>query len=180
MQSRGLLDVCDASRHVDAKFDAVVAYGGPFSHAFEDVDEALSGLLRITKPGGAVVASVMSVLGSWRLLLRGALEDTEGAGEELNDLVLATGDRRDIGTAHVWKMFAARDASELVARCAGDVVSMSASHWTSLDDIGALGGLEQDAGRWDRCLDHETAACVEPGSLDGGTCLLFAAGRACR
>ncbi len=112
MQSREFLDTCATSRHADAEFDAVVAYGGPFSYAFEDVDEALSGLLRITKHDGAV----MSVLGSWRLLLRGALEDTEVAGEESNDLVLATGDLRDIGTAHVWNMFRARDASELAAR----------------------------------------------------------------
>jgi SAM-dependent methyltransferase len=180
VQSRELLDVCDTSRYADGEFDAVVAYGGPLSYAFEDVDEALSGLLRITKPGGTVVASVMSLLGSWRYFLRGVLEDTKVAGEASNDLVLATGDLRHFGTAHVCQMFRARDVSELVVRCAGEVAAMSASNWASLGDVETVIELEQDVERWSRFLEHEIAACAEPGALDGGTHILFAAKRAAR
>jgi SAM-dependent methyltransferase len=60
VERRELLDVCDVSRHPDGAFDAVVALGGPLSYAFDRADEALAGLLRITRPGGPVVASVMS------------------------------------------------------------------------------------------------------------------------
>jgi SAM-dependent methyltransferase len=70
--SRSLLDICDTSRYADATFDVVLAYGGPLSYAFEQSEEALAGLLRITKPGGFVVASVMSWLGAWRHFLPAA------------------------------------------------------------------------------------------------------------
>jgi hypothetical protein len=176
VESRDLLDVCDASRYDDAEFDAVVAFGGPLSYAFEDVDGTLSGLLRGTKPGGVVVASVMSLLGSWRYFLRGVLEDSKVAGEGSNDLVLATGDLRHFSALHICQMFRSRDVSELVARCAGNVVAMSASNWASLDDAQALSELEADDKRWGRFLEHEVAACQEPGALDGGTHILVAAG----
>jgi hypothetical protein len=51
---------------------------------------------------------------------------------------------------------------------------MAASNWASLDHPDALGALEASADRWARFLDHEEAACAEPGALDGGTHLLFA------
>jgi SAM-dependent methyltransferase len=73
--SRSLLDICDTSRYDDASFDAVVAYGGPLSYAFEQAPEAMTGLLRILKPGGVLVASVMSLLGSWRYFLGGVVEE---------------------------------------------------------------------------------------------------------
>jgi hypothetical protein len=43
----------------------VVAHGGLLSYAFELTDEALEGLLPITATDGVVVASVMSILGTW-------------------------------------------------------------------------------------------------------------------
>ena len=58
--------VTESARFADGEFDVVVAYGGPLSYAFEQVDEALTGLFRIVRPGGMVVASVMSLLGTWR------------------------------------------------------------------------------------------------------------------
>src|SRR5580693_5548867 len=66
VESRAIVDVCDTSRYSDGEFDAVVAFGGPLSYAFEAAGGALADLLRITRPGGPVVASVMSLLGSWR------------------------------------------------------------------------------------------------------------------
>jgi len=37
--------------------------------------------------------------------------------------------------------------------------------------------LEVGAARWSRFLEHEVAACAQPGALDGGTHILFAASR---
>jgi cyclopropane fatty-acyl-phospholipid synthase-like methyltransferase len=175
VESRDLLDVCDTTRYGDGEFDAVVAYGGPLSYAFERVDEALAGLLRITRPGGPLVASVMSTLGSWRFFLAGVLDDTRRAGEEANDLVLETGDLRHFGTPHVCKMFRSHELSTLVERLGGRVLAMSASNWASLEDPVLLEELERDGDRWARFLGHEVTACSEPGALDGGTHLLFAA-----
>jgi SAM-dependent methyltransferase len=175
--SRTLLDICDTSRYGDASFDVVLAYGGPLSYAFEQTEDALEGLFRIVKPGGAVVASVMSLLGTWRHALRGVVEETKVSGEDANDLVLTTGDLRYIGRDHVCQMFRSREIPELVTRCGGELLAMSASNWASLEDRDILEELEADPDRWARFMKHEVAACAEPGALDGGTHLLFAARR---
>lgn len=53
VERRELLDVCDTSRYADGEFDAVVAFGGPLSYAFEHTDEAMRGLLRIVAMTGS-------------------------------------------------------------------------------------------------------------------------------
>lgn len=176
--SRTLLDICDTSRYDDETFDVVLAYGGPLSYAFEQTEDAFRGLLRITKPGGYVVASVMSWLGSWRYFLASALEDAQVVGEDALNLMLTTGDLRHSQTTHVCQMFRSRDLSELVATCHGEMVAMSSSNWASLNDPEVLTELESDFARWETFLKHEVAACAEPGALDGGTHILFAARRA--
>ena len=175
VERRELLDVCDVSRFSDGEFDIVLAYGGPLSYAFEATEAALRGLLRITAPGGLVVASVMSMLGTWRYQLPGVVHVATAFGEEANDKVLTTGDLRHLpGAAHVCQMFRAGQLSDLANASGGRLVAVSASNWASLADIEALGTLEADRDRWRRFLDHEVAACAEPGAADGGTHILFA------
>ena len=173
--SRELLDICDTSRYESATFDVVLAFGGPLSYAFDQDHEALSGLFRVLKPGGVVVASVMSLLGSWRLFLRGGVEEAAEAGEEANDLILTTGDLRYFPAEHICKMYRASDIARLAEECGGEILAMSASNWASLGDPEALTILESDPVRWANFLEHEVRACREPGALDGGTHLLFAA-----
>ncbi|MEK6648662.1 MAG: class I SAM-dependent methyltransferase [Actinomycetota bacterium] len=177
VESWQILDVCDTSMYADGEFDAAVAYGGPLSYAFENIDEALTGLFRIVRPGGMVIASVMSLLGTWRYFLEAVIQESEIIGEDANDAVLRTGDLRHMGGTHVCQMFRSRDITELVERCGGQVLAISGSNWASLEKSEALVQLEGDADRWQRFLDHEVTACGEPGALDGGTHLLFAATR---
>lgn len=174
VQSRQLLDICDTSQYADNSFDVVLAYGGPLSYAFENTQEAFDGLLRITKTGGYVVASVMSMLGTWKFFLNGVLAVAKVAGEDANDMVLTTGDLRHIDAAHVCQMFRASDITKLVAQSGAELVAMSASNWASLGDNEALAELEADPDRWARFIKHEVAACAEPGALDGGTHIMFA------
>ncbi len=175
VERRELLDVCDVSCFRDGEFDLVLAFGGPLSYAFDDAEDALRGLLRVTRPGGTVVASVMSTLGTWRSRLPGVVQVAAAVGEDVNDRVLATGDLRHLpGAAHVCRMFRSREVRELAAAAGGRVEVMSASNWASLGDPAALATLEADADRWRRFLDHEVAACAEPGAADGGTHILVA------
>lgn len=173
VERRELLDVCDVSRYRDAEFDVVLAYGGALSYAFEETDNALRGLLRVSS--AHVVASVMSTLGTWRAVLPGVVRVATEHGEVVNDAVLATGDLRHVpGAAHVCRMFRSRELRDLAERCGARVAASSASNWASLGDATALATLEADPGRWARFLDHEVSACAEPGALDGGTHLLAA------
>jgi len=57
------------------------------------------------------------------------------------------------------------------------VLAMSASNWASLGDPELLSVLEADPDQWARFVDKEVRACAEPGAVDGGTHILFAARR---
>jgi len=165
------LDVRDTSSFADATFDAVVAFGGPLSYVFDDADTALRGLVRITRPDGIVLASLMSLLGAWRHFLPAVLE----LSAEENDHILSTGDlRRSQPDGHVCQLYRASDIHRLVERCGSHVTAISASNWASLDHLESLELLESQPDRWKGFLDHEVRACAEPGALDGGTHVLFA------
>lgn len=75
VEARLVLDVVDLSSIASHSCDAVVAFGGPISYAFDRAEEALAGCLRVTRPGGLVLASVMSLIGSVRHHLRGVVEE---------------------------------------------------------------------------------------------------------
>lgn len=181
VERRQLLDVCDTSRYRDDEFDAVLAYGGPLSYAFDKADDAMRGLLRVVKPDGIVVGSVMSLLGSWRLLFSDVCALDAVVGTEAAEAAFRTGDLRHVQpdlVGHICRMFRWSDVEALVRRAGGTTIDASASNWASLADVEALARLEADEVRWQRFLDQEIAACGETGALDGGTHLLFAAKRA--
>ncbi|MBA8794612.1 SAM-dependent methyltransferase [Friedmanniella endophytica] len=169
-------DVRDTAGFGDGAFDAVVAFGGPLSYAFEEAEQAVRGLLRVVGPRGVVLASVMSTLGTWRQALPSVTGVAERVGDEVNDAVLADGDLRLIDrTEHACRMFRWRQLRDLVEQAGGRVVAASASNWASLGDPSVLEPLERDPDRWRHFLDNEVGACAEPGALDGGTHLIFAA-----
>jgi SAM-dependent methyltransferase len=150
---REVLDATDVSRYADGEFDVVLAYGGPLSAVRDCAAGALRGLLRVVAPDGIVVASVLSLLGSWRHHPPGvhaAPEPAEGR--------------------YRWSEVVA-----LVDAAGGELVDGSASNWASAGAPDSLAHLAADRDRWRRFLEHEVAACAEPGARDGGTHILFAA-----
>ncbi|MGH3631093.1 MAG: class I SAM-dependent methyltransferase, partial [Sciscionella sp.] len=171
-----IADIRDLSAWGDGAFDLVLAYGGAISYVFADAAAAVTELLRVTRLGGLVLASVMSTLGTYRHKMRGVVDVIEQHGDHINDAVLHTGDLRAIPTAtHVCRMFTAAQLPPLVTRAGGRVTAMSASNWASLADPKTLARLESVPERWEHFLDNETWICRQPGKLDGGIHILFAA-----
>jgi len=176
VEDRQVLDVRDVGGFADATFDAVVAYGGPLSYVFEDATPALAGLLRVVVPGRPVVGSLMSTLGAWRALLDAVEEEAKKWGDEAMHDVLRHGDlRRTQPTGHVCQMYRWSQVGQLVADAGGRLVAASASNWASLGHEATVAAIAQDPQRWQLFLDQEADAAAEPGALDGGTHLLFAA-----
>lgn len=174
-------DIRDLSRWAEGSFDLAVAYGGPLSYVFEDAPAALRELLRVTRAGGTVVASVMSTLGSYRYFMAEVADLIAEYGDDSNDAVLRTGDLRPVQPAgHVCMMYRAEQMPGLVAEAGGTLTAISASNWSSLAAPQALARLEADPAHWGRFLDNETWTCRQPGCLNGGTHLIFAARRLCR
>jgi SAM-dependent methyltransferase len=178
VEDRVLLDVRDLDALGDGSFDAVVAYGGPLSYAFERAEEAFGGCLRVTRPGGVVLASVMATIGSARLFLAGVVDEIDAHGIEPHEAVLRTGDLRAMpGDGHRCRMFRWRELAAMVDRLPGTLLAASASNALSAGDPAAVERLAADPDRWTRLLDWEEELAAEPGALDGGTHILVAVRR---
>jgi SAM-dependent methyltransferase len=175
VEDRFVLDVTDLSAIRDGSFDAVVAFGGPLSYAFEAAEAALGGCLRITRPGGFVVAGVMSLLGSLRNHLAGVAEEMSLFGAEVIDTMVRTGQQRHV--PHQCRMFRWSEIADMVTRLPCELEVVSASNAISLGDPDALDWFERDPDRWRQLLRWEEELTKEPGILDGGTHILFAVRR---
>ncbi len=64
IEARVVADVVDLSQFADGEFDAVVCYGGPLSYVMDEAPAAVAELARVTRSGGHVLLSVMSLVGS--------------------------------------------------------------------------------------------------------------------
>jgi SAM-dependent methyltransferase len=161
IEAREVLDIVDLSRFADESFDAVVCYGGPLSYVLDRAGTALGELLRVTRPGGHVLVSVMSLLGAARAFFAALPPMIEEFGwERAVDEIFRTGDlSAQINRGHVCRLYRWSDLERLFAGHPCRVVVASAANFLSVCN-------EQ----WDeRFLELEIDACREPGALDGGT-----------
>jgi SAM-dependent methyltransferase len=161
IEARMQLDIVDLARFADGTFDVTVCYGGPLSYVLHHADAALAELLRVTKPGGRVLFSVMSLLGATRAFfatLPGVID--EFGWERAVDDVFATGDlSAEVNRGHVCRLYRWSDVEQLLAAHPCRLVAASAANFLS------VGNESWD----DRFLELEIGACREPGALDGGT-----------
>ena len=170
------LDLRDLSELADDSFDVALAYGGPLSHVFQEAERCFADLLRVTRPGDLVVASVMSLVGAYRHFLPEVADIDERLGLQANDEVIRTGDTRLVGSerGHVCRMFRWSELVALFRQHACRLVAASAGQWAALGPLDVLERIAADPEWWARFLDREEAMCAEPGVLDGGLHILFA------
>jgi ubiquinone/menaquinone biosynthesis C-methylase UbiE len=88
---RELTDVLDLSRWDDASFDVTVCFGGPLSYVVDRADEGLAELVRVTRPGGHVLVSVMSLVGTVTHFLPILLDLVRRDGVAKNEAIVRTG-----------------------------------------------------------------------------------------
>ena len=168
VEARHIVDVVDLSKFEDGSFDAAVCYGGPISYVFERAGDAVGELVRVTRPDGHVLLSVMSRLGSTRRYLPAVFELVEEFGLEQVGRVFETGDlSAEINNGHRLHMFTWAEFRDLLAAQPCTLVAASAANYLSLREDELLEGLDEPL--WSAFLEWELDACRHPGALDGGT-----------
>jgi SAM-dependent methyltransferase len=125
---RVLADVTDLSRFADASFDAAVCFGGPLSYLVDRAEEGLAELLRVTRPGGHVLLSVMSLVGAVLHFAPQLLDLVRRDGAERNEAILRTGLLpQGEGYGHLpMKLYRSDELTALLSRH-GEVVFVSAA-----------------------------------------------------
>jgi len=114
---RELADVLDLSRWGDASFDATVCFGGPLSYVVDRADEGIAELVRVTRPGGHVLVSVMSLVGTVTHYLPILLDLVRRDGVDKNETIVRTGllpDEPDYGHLAM-KLFRWRELEALLS-----------------------------------------------------------------
>jgi SAM-dependent methyltransferase len=165
-----LADVTDLRPIEDASFDVVVCYGGPLSYALDRADEGVHELLRVVKPDGHVLISVMSNLGSLRTFLEGLADEWESYGPDRWQALFHSGDlAQDQSRTGPMHMFRWSELSAMFDRHGAKIITASAANFVSAGRDEVVEYWLADPTRWETFLAWELEASAEPGALDGGT-----------
>ena len=159
-------DVRDLGQWSDDTFDAAVCFGGPLSYVLDEAEPAVRELVRVTKPGGHVLLSVMSLVGAVTHFLPILLDLVRRDGVAKNDDIIRTGllsDEPDYGHLPM-KLFRWSELQELLSRH-GTVVGASAAGL-----LPAASPEEPDLREF--LVRTELALAEEPGALACGQHIL--------
>jgi ubiquinone/menaquinone biosynthesis C-methylase UbiE len=125
---RVVADITDLSAFADGSFDAVVCYGGPLSYVVDRHEEAVAELVRVVRPGGHVLVSVMSLVGAFAHDTDGVIELATRDGVKKLEEVVRTGflpEEPDYGHLPM-RLFRWRELRDLLSRH-GEVVAGAAA-----------------------------------------------------
>jgi SAM-dependent methyltransferase len=159
VESRVVADVT-ALPFGDDEFDATVCFGGALSYVLDEASRAAAELARVTRPGGHVLVSVMSLVGTTLAVPGGVPELVALVGERVVRRVTATGclGPEQMNGHLAMRMFRARELVALLEPH-GRVVARRAAGIFRRGETGCdralLDELELDLG-------------AEPGAVDAG------------
>jgi SAM-dependent methyltransferase len=165
-------DICDLSRFEPNSFDYVVAYGGPFSYVLDKRNMALRECMRVLRPKGMILLSVMSLWGSAHAHLDGVLEVPVSANQKITstgDISPATFPGRKSNFMH---LFRANELKKWLEDEGITVEEMSASSCLSLAWNEKVKQIRADVSKWNELLRMEVEACADEGCLNMGTHLI--------
>ncbi len=158
VEERVVADVLDLSQFEDDSFAATVCYGGPLSYVMDEAPRAAAELARVTKPGGHVLVSVMSLVGATLSAPGGVARLVAEYGEETVRQVTADGRLASEVGEHglLMRLYRWSELRSLLEPH-GRIVAASAAGIFARDgaDARLLADLELDLG-------------AEPGAIDVG------------
>ena len=163
---RVVADVLDLGHWADGAFDVTVCFGGPLSYILDGADRAVAELVRVTKPGGYVLVSVMSLVGAVTHFLPILVDLVRRDGVPKNDEIVRTGllsDEPDYGHLPM-KLFRWSELEALLAEH-GTIVGASAAGLLPTAEV-----AEPELA--DFLVRTELALAEEPGALSSGQHIL--------
>lgn len=177
-------DIADLSRLADASFDAVVCYGGALSYVCERRQEAAAELMRVVKPGGRLIASVMSRYGAAaNVVSRPSVDILREPEANYLEEVLATGDlpgtpSRNVGRLH--PPMHLYGAAELVGLFGPgcQALALAGSNVTCREGSEAIEAIAADEAAWGTAVELERRLCEVPGLVDSGIHIIIAVQKA--
>jgi ubiquinone/menaquinone biosynthesis C-methylase UbiE len=167
VEARVQLDITNLSEFDDNHFDAAVCYGGAISYVLDKAEQAISELLRVTKPKGYLLLSVMSLIGTTRLFF----EDVTGIETYPEVLTRVNRDGMlDNKLGHTpLKMYRFSELKRLLQKFPCYLVAASAANYLSPGRDEFLRTHLQAEELKERFLVWELDYCAEEGAVDGGT-----------
>lgn len=175
-------DITNLSVFPDGRFDVVVCYGGALSYVRERRHEAAGELVRVVRPGGAILVSVMSRYGASLNLVRRPsipiLKDAEGW-----DVwgVAENGDLDGFPSAQVgmlhppMHLFTSEELHDLLPGC--HVQEIAGSNVTAYEGSAAIEEVSDDPQAWETAVRLERELNRRPGLVDTGSHIIMAARR---
>ncbi|MBD0330058.1 MAG: class I SAM-dependent methyltransferase [Thermoleophilia bacterium] len=170
VEERLVADVTDLRHFQDGHFDATVCYGGPLSYALDRAPQAAAELVRVTRPGGHVLASAMSLVGAFAEELRTVLT----LPVEVNDEIIATGylDARSGGHVEL-RLFRSTELRALFEERGCAVVAVSASNLNTAVEREQYAGLDEPLR--EALVRWQVELCAEPGAVAASPHILVVA-----
>jgi ubiquinone/menaquinone biosynthesis C-methylase UbiE len=179
-------DITDLSRFPSNHFDAVICLGGALSYVCERRQQAADELMRVAKPGGTIIVSVMSILGTVLGVVRSPelpylkepnKRDLDMPGMASFWEIFETGDLPGFpskaGLAHAaMHLYTAKELEELFRRfeilqVAGCCVTLS-EYLKTPEEI-----TEEPA--WSTVVELERRVNTDPGLVNTGSHIIMAA-----
>jgi ubiquinone/menaquinone biosynthesis C-methylase UbiE len=154
----------------DAVFDCAIAYGAVLSHAGDRADVAAAELVRVTRPGGLIILSVLPKGNDYLPYL---LEQVRSYGLQAVDEAVARGENLPDASSIPWREFSHEELEALATGLGCGIVGMSASNVLStVEQIPLLQEMERDSDLWRAFLQWEEELGVRPSNTERGAFII--------
>src|SRR5437764_2196694 len=172
-------DIVDLGDLEDGSFDATVCFGGALSYVRDRRQQAADELMRVTRPGGVILVSVMSRFGSACNVVRQAGIADPVEPPRLRS-ILDTGEPSGAPSSKVpgrlhpaMHLYDSDELCRLFSACG--VLTVAGSNVTLAQGNQAANALLEDEEAWANTIDIERRCCRQSGLVDSGSHLILAA-----
>ena len=177
-----LADITDLSLFPDSHFDVVICYGGALSYVCEQRHQAASELVRVVRPGGTLLVSVMSRYGNIANLVRRPTLTVLKDPEKWHVWRVADiGDNPGFPSSRVnmhhppMHMFTSEELGRLLPDCS--VLELAGSNVTTYEGSDAMNNVFDDTQAWSTAVSLERMMNSKLGLTDSGSHIIMAAQR---